>query len=550
MAAAAEPTGTLDGVVANAGGGGGLAPLGLQTVEDFERVLLLNATGTFLTAKHSIPLLVESKGSFVGMSSFAGATTHRYFTGYTAGKGALEQVVRNAADEYGALGVRFNAVRPGFITTEIMENISRDGRTYASYMENTPLGDVGAPEDVANVVRFLLGPESKWVTGQILNIDGGNSLRSGPDYGEVVVMMHGPGRSPGRRRADGRDRRRRRRARGPVLGDAARRRRSRGHGARTRPEPPPRSADEAWNEWDVRGVNQFRMIHYFLPRFRDIVERDLPAVVAALDADGVLRFNPLEAVPEQVSGGRRDGDERYESLTGRRPMVEAASPRPRPPRRASPCTAGSRCAGSSPATRAAGVPHVIGVVTDDGNEQRADLVVDAGGRRSALPAWLDADRRPPGRGAGGLRLRVLRPPLPVRRRVHAARLRAAAAARTTRCRRSRCRPTTAPGAWASSPAHATPRRGGTRRRHVERSRPSLPTGRALDRGRADHRRRGHGQDRGPSARLRRRRSSRWPPASSRSATRGRARTRRSAGVHHRVDPRGGVARPRPRARPR
>ena len=160
-------------------------------------MLLLNATGTFLTAKHSIPLLVESRGSFVGMSSFAGATTHRYFTGYTAGKGALEQVVRNAADEYGALGVRFNAVRPGFITTEIMENISRDGSTYASYMENTPLGDVGAPEDVANVVRFLLGPESKWVTGQIINIDGGNSLRSGPDYGEIVVMMHGAAAIPG-----------------------------------------------------------------------------------------------------------------------------------------------------------------------------------------------------------------------------------------------------------------------------------------------------------------------------------------------------------------
>jgi 7-alpha-hydroxysteroid dehydrogenase len=196
-AAAAAPTGTLDGVVANAGGGGGLAPLAMQTLQDFERVLLLNATGTFLTAKHAIPLLVESKGSFVGMSSFAGATTHRYFTGYTAGKGALEQVVRNAADEYGVLGVRFNAVRPGFITTEIMEGISRDGSTYASYMANTPLGDVGAPEDVANVVRFLLGPESRWVTGQIINIDGGNSLRSGPDYGEVVVMIHGETAIPG-----------------------------------------------------------------------------------------------------------------------------------------------------------------------------------------------------------------------------------------------------------------------------------------------------------------------------------------------------------------
>ncbi len=197
MADATAPTGTLDGVVANAGGGGGLAPLAMQSVEDFERVMRLNATGTFLTAKHSIPMLIESKGSFVGMSSFAGATTHRYFTGYTAGKGALEQVVRNAADEYGALGVRFNAVRPGFITTEIMEGISREGSTYASYMANTPLGDVGAPEDVANVVRFFLGPESRWVTGQIVNIDGGNSLRSGPDYGELVVMMHGPDAIPG-----------------------------------------------------------------------------------------------------------------------------------------------------------------------------------------------------------------------------------------------------------------------------------------------------------------------------------------------------------------
>lgn len=195
--AATEPTGSLDGVVANAGGGGGLAPLAMQSVEDFERVLLLNATGTFLTAKHSIPALIESKGSFVGMSSFAGATTHRYFTGYTAGKGALEQVVRNAADEYGVLGVRFNAVRPGFITTEIMEAISREGTTYASYLANTPLGGVGAPEDVAHVVRFLLGPESRWVTGQIVNIDGGNSLRSGPDYGEVVAMMHGDDAIPG-----------------------------------------------------------------------------------------------------------------------------------------------------------------------------------------------------------------------------------------------------------------------------------------------------------------------------------------------------------------
>ena len=86
---------------------------------------------------------------------------------------------------------------PAFITTEIMEGISRDGSTYASYLANTPLGRVGTPEEVAHVVRFLLGAESQWVTGQIINIDGGNSLRSGPDYGELVVMMHGADAIPG-----------------------------------------------------------------------------------------------------------------------------------------------------------------------------------------------------------------------------------------------------------------------------------------------------------------------------------------------------------------
>ena len=51
--------------------------------------------------------------------------------------------------------------------------------------------------EIAHVVRFLLGPESQWMTGQVLNVDGGNSLRSGPDYGELVVMMHGPDAIPG-----------------------------------------------------------------------------------------------------------------------------------------------------------------------------------------------------------------------------------------------------------------------------------------------------------------------------------------------------------------
>jgi hypothetical protein len=86
------------------------------------------------------------------------------------------------ADEYGPVGVRFNTVRPGFIATEIMEGIPRESPVYDSYIENTPLGDVGQPEDVAHLVRFLVSEESRWITGQEIGVDGGHTLRRGPDF--------------------------------------------------------------------------------------------------------------------------------------------------------------------------------------------------------------------------------------------------------------------------------------------------------------------------------------------------------------------------------
>ena len=187
VAAAAEPTGTLNGVVANAGGGGGMGPYHLQDTDEFLRVLHLNVLGTMLTVKHSVPLMrAVGGGSFVGMSSIAGHVTHMYFGAYTPGKAGIEAIMRNAADEYGGANIRFNAIRPGFIATEIMEGITRDGEVYDSYIENTPMADVGYPEDVGHLARFLIGPESRWITGQCINIDGGHSLRRGPYFGSFI----------------------------------------------------------------------------------------------------------------------------------------------------------------------------------------------------------------------------------------------------------------------------------------------------------------------------------------------------------------------------
>ena len=177
----------LDGVVANAGGGGAIVPYHMQKAEEFSRVLNLNVLGTMLCIKHAVPMLRKSdKASFVGMSSIASHLTHHSFGAYPAAKAGIEAIIRNAADEYGPANIRFNAVRPGFIETEIMEGIPRDSEIFNSYIENTPLGDVGQPYDVAALVKFLLSHESRWITGQCINVDGGHSLRRGPQFTQFL----------------------------------------------------------------------------------------------------------------------------------------------------------------------------------------------------------------------------------------------------------------------------------------------------------------------------------------------------------------------------
>ncbi|HIF97778.1 MAG TPA: SDR family oxidoreductase [Myxococcales bacterium] len=202
VAQALEPTGKLDGCVANAGGGGGMGPYPVLETEEFLRVLHLNVLGTMLCVKHAGPRLVAAGGgSFVGMSSLAGHLPHPYFGAYCVSKAGIEEMMRNCANEFGARKVRFNAIRPGFIATEIMQGIPRDSPTYKSYLENTPMGGVGESADVGQLARFLMGEESRWITGTCINIDGGHHLRRGPDFGPFIEPAYGKdvmqGESPG-----------------------------------------------------------------------------------------------------------------------------------------------------------------------------------------------------------------------------------------------------------------------------------------------------------------------------------------------------------------
>jgi NAD(P)-dependent dehydrogenase (short-subunit alcohol dehydrogenase family) len=192
VAVAAEPTGGLDVLFACAGGSLHLGPIVLSDVDAFRATIDLNVTGTFLAIKHAAPVMARSGGgSIVGMSSIAGVATHKYMSAYCVGKAGIEMLVKVAADELGPSGIRVNAVQPGLVDTELVGSITAGGELLDDYLQQMPIARVGTVDDIAGAVRYLAGPESSWVTGQMIGVDGGHQLRRGPNYGLFVEPMYG-----------------------------------------------------------------------------------------------------------------------------------------------------------------------------------------------------------------------------------------------------------------------------------------------------------------------------------------------------------------------
>lgn len=155
------------------------------------------------------------------------------------------------------------------------------------------------------------------------------------------------------------------------------------------PTPPP-APDAAWGEWDRRGVNQFRLMHFLLPRFRQVADAELPGLTTAMEAAGALRMNPLDGIPDEVTGGWREDDDRFATVTARRPVAEAMVAAFAANTSGVSIRRGVAVAGLLTSPAADGILHVDGVRTEGGDEIRADLVVDASGRRSPIPGWLRA----------------------------------------------------------------------------------------------------------------------------------------------------------------
>jgi NAD(P)-dependent dehydrogenase (short-subunit alcohol dehydrogenase family) len=184
--------GRLDGVVGNAGGSLHMGPLVMADLDAVRATVELNVIGAFLGIKCSAAHLAESgRGSYVGISSHAGRDTFRFLGAYGAAKAGMDMLARVAADELGGSGIRVNTILPGVVATELMTGITMGGPVLDSYLEEIPLKRVGEPDDIGALARFLIGPESGWITGQNISIDGGQSLRKGADYGPFAEGAYG-----------------------------------------------------------------------------------------------------------------------------------------------------------------------------------------------------------------------------------------------------------------------------------------------------------------------------------------------------------------------
>lgn len=155
--------------------------------------------------------------------------------------------------------------------------------------------------------------------------------------------------------------------------------------------PPPASGLEAWNCWQRSGVAQFRQAHFMQARFRHVLDAELPAVRDEIEASGGRRFNMVDALPPSIEDrAPREGDDRFETILARRPVLESAFARVAARTPGVTVRRGVAVEGPIAGQSRNGVPHVAGVRTTEGEEIRASLVVDAMGRRSALPEWVAA----------------------------------------------------------------------------------------------------------------------------------------------------------------
>ncbi|GAA3271165.1 SDR family NAD(P)-dependent oxidoreductase [Paenarthrobacter aurescens] len=171
---AVETYGALNYAVNNAGIGGASAPVGEIDIEDWDRVIAINLSGVLYGMRYQVPAILAagaSEGAIVNMASIHGAVAAPGNAAYTAAKHGVVGMTKNAAAEYGAQGLRVNAIGPGYIDTPLLAAAPKE--VINGLEAKHPLGRLGRAEEIANVTTFLLSDKASFMTGSYVLVDGG-----------------------------------------------------------------------------------------------------------------------------------------------------------------------------------------------------------------------------------------------------------------------------------------------------------------------------------------------------------------------------------------
>jgi len=143
-----------------------------MSLDDFNAVINANLTSAFIGCREAIKVMSKKKfGAIVNISSIVGEMGNPGQTNYSASKGGLNAMTKSFAKEGSARGIRFNAITPGFIATDMTDELKPEVK--AEYEKNIPLKRFGEPKEVAEAVAFLLSDSSSYITGEILKVNGG-----------------------------------------------------------------------------------------------------------------------------------------------------------------------------------------------------------------------------------------------------------------------------------------------------------------------------------------------------------------------------------------
>ena len=149
------------------------------SMESWEEMMNINVRAIFHLMQKALPTLIERKGNIVNVSSVTGLRAFPGVLAYCVSKAALDQLTRCSALELASKGVRVNAVNPGVVVTDIHKRGGMNDEAYTAFLERSkqthPLGRVGRPEEIADLVLFLASDQASWITGATYSIDGGRA---------------------------------------------------------------------------------------------------------------------------------------------------------------------------------------------------------------------------------------------------------------------------------------------------------------------------------------------------------------------------------------